>query len=83
MHVPAKPRLKSKLIDLMTGTIDDENTLVAYQEDCAVMYLTLDADENDPDGVSLLSLPFLFLLYSALVYVCERGAMLVRYFLED
>ena len=36
----------------MTGAIDDENTLVAYQEDCAVMYLTLDADENDPDGVS-------------------------------
>ena len=55
MHVPAKPRLKSRLIDLMTGAIDDDNTLMAYQEDCAVMYLTLDADENDPDGVSSVS----------------------------
>ena len=73
MHVPAKPRLKSKLIDLMTGTIDDENTLVAYQEDCAVMYLTLDADENDPDGVSLLSLPFLFCCTELWFTVAKEG----------
>ena len=59
VHVPAMPRLKSRLIDLMTGAIDDDNTLVAYQEDCAVMYLTLDADENDPDGVSPVSLLYL------------------------
>jgi len=57
VHVPAMPRLKSRLIDLMTGAIDDDNTLVAYQEDCAVMYLTLDADENDPDGDILFHYP--------------------------
>lgn len=52
LHIPAKPKLDSKLIDLMTGAIDDENSLAAYQEECAVMCLTLEGDDNDPEGVS-------------------------------
>ncbi len=35
----------------MTGSIADVNQLAAYQEICAVMYLTLDSNEDSPDGV--------------------------------
>ena len=52
MSIPAKPKVKSKIIDLITGCIDDVNSLSAYQETCAVMYLTLDSNEDDPEGVS-------------------------------
>ena len=52
VSIPAKPKVKSKIIDLITGCIDDVNSLSAYQETCAVMYLTLDSNEDDPEGVS-------------------------------
>eukprot|EP00794_Sanderia_malayensis_P006908 gene6908-7686_t len=50
VQIPAKPKLKSKIVDLVTGEIDDTRQLAAYQETCAVMYLTLDSNEDSPNG---------------------------------
>eukprot|EP00795_Rhopilema_esculentum_P000903 gene903-10658_t len=54
---PAKPKIKSKIIDLLTANIENEDDLAAFQEYCAVMYLTLDADEKDPLGDILFWYP--------------------------
>lgn len=39
----------------MTGAINDESELAAFQEMCAVMYLTLDSNEDDAEGVGYIS----------------------------
>ena len=68
MATPAKPKIKSKIIDLLTANIENEDDLAAFREYCAVMYLTLDADEKDPLGVRKTPFLFNFVFYNLVLF---------------